>query len=78
MAAASDLTAKIDGLYHLFTSSIGDVLKAIKRSDTQKFRQFANSEEEGDSDLELDEAFIRNAQNAVRRSFRQHRDTEDE
>lgn len=70
---ASDLTTKIDELYHMFASSIGDILKAVKRSDVQKFRQFANSEAEDDTDLDLDEDFIRNARNAVRRSYRQGR-----
>lgn len=62
---------KLGQLLDMFTNSIGDILKAIKEADKASFRAFANHDEEEAGDLELSDTFVRNARNAVRKSFRQ-------
>lgn len=62
------LDAKIDQITERLEGNITDLLRNIKTVDPQGLRRFANSDDE---DMDVDEAFIRNAQQGVRKTFRQ-------
>lgn len=63
------LSDKIDAIYDFIAHQIIDVLRNVKSADPDAFRSFAN-QESGD-DMELDEEFVRNAQRAARKTFKQ-------
>jgi hypothetical protein len=71
------LSSKIDRLTSLLEDGIGDLLKEIKRTDPQGFRDFANRDEEQDGD-DLSAEFMANARKGARRTIRQiHGDDRD-
>lgn len=50
-----------------------ELLRKFKAADPDAFKAFAEEEDADTEDLELDEDFVRNAQMAMRKSYRQER-----
>lgn len=66
----TSLEEKMDALTEALSSRMGDLLKAIRDTDPDGLRQFANQEVNETEELELSDDFIANARKAARKTFK--------
>lgn len=65
------IEGKVGALSDLFLGRMEELLVAIKNTDPEGLRQFANHRHEEHGDVELSDDFITNVQRAARKTFRQ-------
>jgi hypothetical protein len=67
--ALNTINVRLGHIADMIEGNMAQLLHNVKQADPDAFRQFANNEQQGEYDLGDD--FIRNAQKAARKTFKQ-------
>lgn len=73
--ALQDIKQELAAIREDHAEQMRDLLRKVKAADPDAFRAFADETDDETDDLDLDPDFIRNAQKAMRKTYRQeHRE----